>query len=61
VPEDPSLTDVYSCAVEALGGPDVALDWLTTPNEYFEGEPPLLHTNRLQVIGELGRIAHGVF
>jgi len=61
VPENPYLTDLYRCAVDALGSPTEALDWLTTPNEYFQGEPPLLYANRVAIIEELGRIAHGVF
>jgi hypothetical protein len=61
VPKHPSLKDVYCCAVEVLGSPAAALDWLTMPNEEFEDEPPLLYPNHLEVIEELGRISHGVF
>jgi Protein of unknown function (DUF2384) len=61
VPAELTLEDLYRCAVAVLGDPATALDWLTSPNPELNNEPPLLASDRLSVIAELGRIENGLF
>jgi putative toxin-antitoxin system antitoxin component (TIGR02293 family) len=56
---------VYANAVEMIGDPEKAIEWLRTPNRALGGERPLdqLDTDvGAQMVDDvLGRIAHGVY
>jgi putative toxin-antitoxin system antitoxin component (TIGR02293 family) len=56
---------VYASAVEMIGDPEKAIEWLRTPNRALGGEKPLdqLDTDvGAQMVDDvLGRIAYGVY
>ncbi len=59
------LARVYADAIEMIGDPDRAVEWLHTPNRALGGEKPLdqLDTDMGARLVEdiLGRIAYGVY
>jgi putative toxin-antitoxin system antitoxin component (TIGR02293 family) len=59
------LAQVYTAAIDALGGEEKAAQWLKTPNRVLRGGRPLdqLDTDPgvREVEDVLGRIAYGVY
>jgi putative toxin-antitoxin system antitoxin component (TIGR02293 family) len=59
------MARVYANAIEMLGGEEIAIQWLGTPNRALGGERPLDLLDTLtgvrMVDDILGRIAYGVY
>jgi putative toxin-antitoxin system antitoxin component (TIGR02293 family) len=59
------MARVYANAIEMLGGEEIAIQWLGTPNRALGGERPLdlldTDTGVRMVEDILGRIAYGVY